>query len=93
MQYFVYILQCLDGTYYVGHTHDISQRLIYHNEGRGASYTQLRRPVKLMYSEACADLETALTREKQIKNWSHVKKAALITGNLNHLHELAKSHD
>jgi predicted GIY-YIG superfamily endonuclease len=50
-----------------------------------------RHPVTLAYSEACACLKEAVAREGQTKNWSHIKKAALVQGNRDSLRELAKS--
>jgi putative endonuclease len=47
----VYILRCADGSYYIGHTSDLSRRIARHNEGKAAVYTAARRPVALAYSE------------------------------------------
>ena len=47
----MYILECLDGSYYTGSTIDLELRLIQHNEGKGANYTRKRLPVKLVYVE------------------------------------------
>jgi predicted GIY-YIG superfamily endonuclease len=91
--YYVYIVRCSDDTYYVGQTHDVEARVAYHNEGRGAVYTAVRRPVTLVYSEQHPTLKSATKRERQIKRWSGQKRHALVTGNLNTLRELAKSHD
>ncbi|MHB1456559.1 MAG: GIY-YIG nuclease family protein [Armatimonadota bacterium] len=91
--YFVYILLCSDGTYYVGQTQNIESRVTLHNKGRGATYTAMRIPVVLVYSEPHLTPESATKREKQIKRWSAHKKHALVTGNINLLQELSKSHD
>ena len=48
----VYVVRCSDGTLYVGHTEDPESRVKAHNDGRGASYTFKRRPVRLVYFEA-----------------------------------------
>ena len=42
---YVYILQCSDGSYYVGSTDNLQERIQTHNAGRGSSYTARRRPV------------------------------------------------
>jgi putative endonuclease len=47
----MYILECVDGSYYVGSTNDLERRLLEHQEGRGARYTMKRLPVKLVYTE------------------------------------------
>lgn len=46
----MYMLECSDGTYYVGSTRDLEYRLSEHQEGKGAKYTSRRLPVKLVYS-------------------------------------------
>jgi len=91
--FFTYILLCSDGSYYVGHTHDLASRIQDHNIGKGALYTSTRRPVRLVYSEAHANELAAIERELQIKKWSRAKKIALIEGRKNRLHELSKSRD
>lgn len=91
--FYVYIVRCTDGTYYTGQTQDIAARMICHNEGRGAAYTAARRPVVLVYSEEHQTVESATARERQIKRWSGKKRIALLTGNLEQLHTLAKSRE
>ena len=87
--HFVYILQCCDGSFYVGLTQDVSKRLEVHNSGEGPAFTASRLPVRLIYQEYFATLEEAAHREKQLKGWSRAKKEALISGNLKLLSELA----
>ncbi len=90
MPHFIYILQCADDSYYVGHTENLAAREQAHNEGRGARYTAARRPVRIVYSETCESLDTAVSREQQIKRWSRAKKTALVEGNLTHLRHLSR---
>ena len=92
MSWFAYILLCSDGSFYVGHTQDLAQRLAAHNAGKGASYTAARRPVSMAFSEACASHSDAIAREAQIKKWSRAKKLALIDHDKERLHDLAKCH-
>ena len=86
----MYILECSDGTYYVGSTKDLEYRLSEHQEGKGAKYTSRRLPVKLVYSEEHERVIDAYTREKQVQNWSRAKREALINGNEQLLPKLAK---
>jgi predicted GIY-YIG superfamily endonuclease len=51
MPHFVYILRSSDGSYYVGHTTDLVERVARHNAGRGPAYTAVRRPVQMVFSE------------------------------------------
>ena len=79
MSYFVYILECADKTLYTGITKDVQKRLNKHNESdKGAKYTRVRRPVKLVYTEDSADRSTASKREYAIKKLTRAKKLELI---------------
>ena len=78
--YSVYILECADGTLYVGCTNDLSRRLVQHNESKqGAHYTKIRRPVVLKYSESLPTLGEALRREAELKRLRREQKLALFT--------------
>ena len=86
----VYIPLCSDGSYYVGHTEDLWQRIRDHNDGLGAKFTFKRRPVRLAYSEPHDTEEKTVQRERQLKGWSRAKKKALIDGDLSRLRRLSK---
>jgi putative endonuclease len=74
---FVYIVQCADGTLYTGWALDVLSRVKVHNAGRGAKYTQTRRPVHLVYSETWPSRADAMRREREIKRWPRARKLAL----------------
>ena len=76
--HFVYIVRCADGTLYTGYARNPQQREGVHNDGRGARYTAGRRPVRLVYFEACGSAGEALRREYQLKRWSRARKESLI---------------
>lgn len=79
MSYFVYILECSDGTLYTGITKNVDKRLYEHNHSdKGAKYTKARRPVKLLYEEPSENRSTASKREYFIKKLTRVKKLQLI---------------
>ena len=78
--WFIYILECCDGSYYTGITNNIEERVNEHNSGKGAKYTSVRRPVKLIYKEEYEDKFRARNREVELKGWSRVKKEKLIGG-------------
>jgi putative endonuclease len=88
---FVYILECADGSYYVGSTWDLERRVGEHNEGLGAEYTKRRRPVRLVWSEQLARIDEAYWVEKQIQGWGRAKRQALIDGRLADLPALART--
>lgn len=77
-EYFCYILECADGSYYTGWTTDLQRRIRQHNSGRGARYTAAHRPVRLVYVEEQPDRSTAMKREAKIKTFSHTGKQRLI---------------
>lgn len=72
--WYLYVVECADGTLYVGIATDVERRVAVHNSGRGAKYTSRRRPVRLVYSQICRDCGSALRREREIKRWSRPKK-------------------
>ena len=77
-QWFVYMLQCSDGTLYTGITDDVQHRLAVHNSGKGAKYTRARRPVKAVYTEKHDNKSSALKREIAIKRMSRSDKLRLV---------------
>ena len=87
---FMYIVECADGSYYVGSTPDLERRLEQHDLGMGANYTVKRLPVKLVYSEEFPLIGQAFKREKQLQGWTHAKKKALIEGDKESLKARAK---
>ena len=89
--FFVYLLECADGSYYVGHTDDLARRMAQHDAGEIEGYTHERRPVRLMWSQETATREEALAAEMRLKGWSRVKKQALIAGDWGRVSELARS--
>ena len=90
MRGFMYILLCANGQYYTGSTKCLARRIRQHNNGRGANYTRKYGTVKLVYYEEYFRIEKAYYRERQIHNWSHDKKEALIRGDIAYLKAAAK---
>jgi putative endonuclease len=86
----MYILECGDGSYYIGSTKDLERRIFEHQEGLGAKYTSQRLPVKLVYGEEYDRVADAYYREKQVQGWSRAKREALIKGEYETLPALAK---
>jgi putative endonuclease len=66
--YFVYIVECADSTLYTGISTELERRIQEHNTSeKGAKYTRIRRPVKLVYSESYPNRSSASKREYEIK--------------------------
>ena len=80
MPFFCYILECADGTFYTGWTTDPLRREKQHNAGRGAKYTRMRRPVKMVYTEELPDRTSAMKRERAIKAMKRDRKMKLVGG-------------
>ena len=90
--YYTYIVQCSDESYYTGITNDLERRILEHNNGEDSkSYTYNRRPVVLRYYEHSTDVNQAIAREKQLKGWTRKKKEALFEQDFELLAELSKS--
>jgi len=67
--YYTYVLQSdVDNQFYVGYSKDLKLRFAKHNNGYIES-TKKRRPLKLIYYEACLTQQDALHREKYLKTW------------------------
>jgi putative endonuclease len=87
---YMYILECVDGSYYTGSTTNIDIRVTQHQTGQGANYTKKRLPVTLVYSEEYERIDEAFYREKQVQGWNHEKKKALIEGRYQDVQMLAE---
>ena len=79
-KWYVYIIECLDQTYYTGLTWKPELRLNQHVSGLGGKYTAKHGVKKLVYVEEHTDLSVARKRERQIKDWSREKNQRLIQG-------------
>lgn len=75
-QWFVYLLECVDGSIYTGIALDVAARFAAHRAGRGARYTRSHPPLRVLTSIACADRATALREECRIKRLSPAAKRA-----------------
>ena len=75
--HYTYMLQCKDGTYYIGYTNDLKKRVKAHNEGKGAKYTKGRGPVELVYYEEYEEKSQAMRREWEMKRLSRSQKEEL----------------
>ena len=88
--FWVYILRCSDGSYYVGSRRgELEARIWQHQSGELGGYTAARLPVVLVYSEWFERIEDAVSAERRIKGWSRAKKEALIAGRYDLLPGLA----
>ena len=80
MNYYVYIMcNAHKNVLYVGVTKDLVRRVYEHkNHLDRSSFTARYNVETLVYYEVTSDVESAISREKQIKGWSRKKKDKLI---------------
>lgn len=78
--WYVYMVQCNDGTLYTGVTTDVSRRVSEHNDPKkGAKYTKARQPVTLVYSQSASNRSAAQVEEARLKKLSRTEKLALFS--------------
>jgi putative endonuclease len=75
--WYVYLLECVDGSIYTGVAVDVARRYAEHVAGKGARYTRGRPPVRLLATFAHPDRSSALRAEHAIKRLSAARKRAL----------------
>lgn len=80
--YYVYLLECADGSIYTGITTDLKKRFERHAQGSAARYTRAKKAVRMLYAEEQPSRSAATKRELQIKSWPRQKKLDLIAANL-----------
>jgi len=69
MMFYTYVLMSKkDGEFYTGYTQDLKVRLEQHNKGQVES-TKERRPLEMIYYEACLNQKDATHREKYLKTY------------------------
>lgn len=76
--YFVYLIECKDGSLYTGITTDVARRFREHKSGIGGHYTSAKKAVRVVYTEQRPNRSSASKREAEIKSWRREKKLGLI---------------
>lgn len=74
--WFVYLLECADGSIYTGIAIDVAARYAQHAEGKGARYTRAHPPRRLLLAIEYPDRSSALKAEYTIKQWPARRKRA-----------------
>ena len=67
-QWFVYVIECVDGSFYKGFTTDLIKRYKQHCAGIGAEWTKTHKPKQLFYWEIHYSEKSAIEREKYLKS-------------------------
>jgi putative endonuclease len=87
--FYLYILKCINGTYYIGHTDNLEQRLSEHHLGLiNNCYTKNKRPLELVFVKDFPTRDAAFHAERQLKGWSRKKKEAFMEENWEKIKEL-----
>ena len=74
----VYMVRCADNSLYTGISNDVAKRVKAHNAGKGAKYTRMRIPVRLIYTREIGSMSAAMKREYSIKKNGKKYKESLI---------------
>lgn len=77
-RWYVYLLECQDGSIYTGIAIDVAARFAVHCAGKGARYTRSHPPLRILASEAFEDQAAALRAEIRIKKLRALKKRAYV---------------
>lgn len=76
--YFVYLLECENGSLYTGITTDVARRFAEHQSGIGSHFTRAKGAKRIVYTEEHPSRSSALKREAEIKKFPRGKKLLLI---------------
>jgi predicted GIY-YIG superfamily endonuclease len=93
MSFWIYMLLCGDGSFYIGHTDDLEKRVSAHSLGEASEYTRIRLPIGLAFSQEVPTRDEAIQLERKIKGWSRAKKQALVTGNWGEMRRTHRAQD
>ncbi len=87
-QYYVYILTNKSSkVLYIGVTNDLERRMYEHKNKMIDGFTKKYNLMKLVYFEVATDVNSAIEREKQLKNWHRGWKINLIKANVLYLYQ------
>ena len=76
--WFLYLIECADGSIYTGIARDVAARYAAHACGKGARYTRSHPPARLLATQAFPDRSSALKAEYRVKQLTAADKRALV---------------
>ncbi|SAL32164.1 endo/excinuclease domain-containing protein [Caballeronia sordidicola] len=82
MPWFLYLIECADGSLYTGIATDVDARFAKHLSGDGARYTRSRKPVAVRASFELSGRAEASRAEYWVKRLKVARKWALVAGEL-----------
>ncbi|MDR5834596.1 GIY-YIG nuclease family protein [Caballeronia sp. LZ034LL] len=80
MPWFLYLIECADGSLYTGIATDVEARFAAHLSGKGARYTRARKPLRVMASFELTGRSEASRAEYFVKRLTPRQKRELIEG-------------
>jgi putative endonuclease len=80
MPWFLYLIECDDGSLYTGIATDVQARFDAHASGKGARYTRSRKPLAVVASFELAGRSEASRAEYRVKRLKAHQKRALVSG-------------
>jgi putative endonuclease len=83
--WYVYVLECTGGKLYIGITNDLARRFDKHASGKGAIYTRLNPPIRLLACHAYADKSEAAKSEYRLKQFSRARKLEWVNAHAGNL--------
>jgi putative endonuclease len=75
-RWFVYMIECERGVIYTGIAVDVAARFDMHCAGRGAAFTRINKPVRLMAAKSCGNQSKATRQECALKKLRREDKLA-----------------
>jgi putative endonuclease len=84
--FYVYVILCEGNNVYTGYTKNLNRRISLHLKGKGARYTRMHKPQKLIYFEKHSSRAEAMKREKRIKRLNHMQKLELVNQSMKTRH-------
>jgi len=72
--WFLYLLECANGSYYAGITTDVAARFLAHQQGKGARYTRANPPIKILAQAEYVDRSAASKAEWALKQLPREEK-------------------
>ncbi len=78
MYYVYFVTNKSNSVLYIGVTNNLERRIFEHKNELVEGFTKRYHTHKLVYYEEYTDIETAITREKQLKKWVRAKKDMLV---------------
>ena len=76
--WYLYLIECEDGSLYTGITTDVERRYAQHVAGKGARYTRMKKPVRLVGCRECGSKSEALKAELETKKLPKSEKSRVV---------------